>query len=128
MKPTLRFHGTVNGGKLKLDHPDSFKNYVETLDGKVTLSLKVYKRGRTINQNSLYWVYLNVLEQETGDSANNLHEFLKRKLLNPRFVKVMGEDIKLPATTTNLDTTGFSEYMERIEQLTGIPIPTPEYL
>jgi hypothetical protein len=35
----------------------------------------------------------------------------------------MGEEIKLPATTTKLSTQDFGRYMDNIVQWTGIEIP-----
>ena len=127
-KPNVKFSGVVDKGKLKLDHQDYFNKHLQTLGGKVVVWIKRDTGNRTLSQNALYWAYLNIIEDETGNSADELHEYLKRKLLNPRHIKVLGEDIKLPSSTTSLDTQMFSDYMTRIEHLTSIPIPAPEYL
>jgi hypothetical protein len=90
------------------------------------ITIDEVKTSRTLTQNSYYWVYLGVIEKETGDTANDLHEFFKRKLLPPVFKKIRGEEIKLPASTTDLDKIAFGEYLERICALTNIPLPNPE--
>jgi hypothetical protein len=81
---------------------------------------------RSGQQNSFYWLYLGVIATETGDNADDLHEFFKRKLLPPQFITVRGEEIKIPASTTDLNKADFGEYMEKICALTGVPIPDPE--
>jgi hypothetical protein len=100
-------------------------DYIAQLsDGKYRVIVERFVKSRSTQQNRLYWSYLRLIEYETGQDSNDLHEYLKRKLLPPRFVEVLGEEIKLPATTTKLDSKDFGEYLDKIEQLTGIPIPT----
>jgi hypothetical protein len=62
---------------------------------------------------------------ETGDNADDLHEFFKRKLLPPVFKTIRGEEIKLPASTTDLSKSDFAEYLDRICALTNVPLPDP---
>lgn len=94
-----------------------------------------------MNQNRLYWAYLHELSAETGNDAEDLHEYFKRKFLPPRFLKValskrnaVGtptgpvsvDEIKLPATTTTLSIADFSNYIMRIEAHTGYAVPQLE--
>jgi hypothetical protein len=69
-----------------------------------------------------------LIASETGDNINDLHEFFKRKILPPRFTEVMGEKVKLPASTTDLSKVDFGEYMEQICALTSVPIPDPNLI
>ncbi len=64
--------------------------------------------------------------QATGENADDLHQYFKRKLLPPVFKKIRGEEIKLPASTTDLDKIAFGEYLDKIAALTEIPLPDPE--
>ena len=75
---------------------------------------------RSKGSNSFYWVYLTEIEAETGNDKMLLHEIFKRKFLAPRFVMVLGKEYKLPATTTTLNPTEFSDYIRKIEVETGI--------
>lgn len=97
-------------------------------DGKYRVSIEPFKKLRSTEFNRYYWLYLRVIEEETGDDANSLHEIFKRKFLPPRFVHALGKEWKLPATTTGLSTAEFFEYIARIEALTGIPAPAKELL
>ena len=58
-------------------------------------------------------------------NADDLHEWFKRHLLPPRFLKVRGEELKVPASTTDLDKVAFGEYLDKICALTGVPLPDP---
>jgi hypothetical protein len=80
---------------------------------------------RTISQNNFYWMYLGIIERETGNNADDLHEFFKRKLLPARFATVLGQEIKLPASTTTLSKGEFADYLDKISVLTDVPLPDP---
>lgn len=82
------------------------------------------KRSRS--QNSFYWVYLQAIEQETGNNASDLHEHFKRTLLPPVFKTVLGKEFKIPASTTDLTKVQFGEYLDKIAALTGVPVPDPQ--
>ena len=85
------------------------------------------KNKRSLSQNFYYWTYLGIIENETGNSADDLHEIAKRKFLPPRFVKSLdGKEIRLPGSTTGLSKTEFSEYLHKICAWSGVPLPNPE--
>lgn len=92
-------------------------------------------KTRTLSQNSLMWKWLNEVadhvSEHTGYEANEVHEFLKRKFLQPKIIVINGEEIR-HWTTTNLTTSEMSAYMEKIYRWAtselGIFLPTPEEL
>ena len=121
------FRATIKDGNLDFGPAQRavFKDFLKVNEGR-TLTIELEKKGRSRSQNSYYWVYLGVIARETGDNADDLHEFFKRKLLPPKFIKVRNEEIKIPASTTELNKADFGEYMEKICALTQIPLPDPE--
>lgn len=120
MTPT--FKGTVTNGKLKI--ADSrFKMWVGQFEGEVEVKIDRPSNDRTSKQNKMYWAYLTLIETETGNEAGDIHEYCKRKFLQPEIKVIFGENVKLPASTTKLTTIEFSTYMEKICALTEIPIP-----
>mgnify|MGYP001596463642 CR=1 FL=1 len=78
---------------------------------------------RSISQHRYYFAYLRIIEQETGNNVDDLHSYLKRKLLPPRFVTVLEEEIRLPGSTRLLKKHEMSDYLDRICALTGVPLP-----
>ncbi len=105
-----------------------FLNCLKENEGK-DFRIELLKSTRSLSQNSLYWLYLEVIERETGNSANDLHEYFRRVLLSPKMLKVMGKEIKVPKSTTELEKQEFSDYMDKICAEVNIPIPdTNEYL
>lgn len=81
---------------------------------------------RSLSQNALYWFYLGVIESETGNNADDLHQYFKRTLLKPKIINVMGKEIRVPCSTTELSKLEFGEYMEKICAETNVPIPDPK--
>lgn len=98
-------------------------------EGKMA-TIEILKSKRTLSQNALYWVFLNVIEQETGNTADDLHELFRAKLLPPKFVKIKGKqtyhELKVPRSTTELDKIAFGEYMDKISAMVDIPVPNPK--
>jgi len=122
------FLATAKDGFL---HFGSFENqarlreFLKKHEGE-TLRVELPKKKRTISQNNFYFFYLGIIEQETGQDSNDLHEYFKRAHLPPKFITVMGKEIKIPRSTTELSKLEFGEYLEKICAETGVPIPDPE--
>lgn len=127
-KVVPQFWVYVKNGVMTFTHPTKFHAYLQMIRGKHTVTIEKPQSIRSLSQNKFYWLYLGLVAEETGDHPNDLHEFFKRKFLPPRFVKVMGQEIKLPNTTTTLSKAQFSDYIMRIEALTGVPAPKIEDL
>lgn len=122
------FRTKIRDGRITLgsEHNEArFREWAKKHEG-AELRLIHEKPTRSRSQNALYWAYLTIIADETGDNANDLHEYFKRKLLPPRFVGVRNEMLKLPASTASLNKNDFTEYLMRISALTNIPIPNPE--
>jgi hypothetical protein len=121
------FRALIKNGKLSLG-PILKKKFIDWMlanEGKY-VTIEIEKRVRSKSQNAFYWVYLGVIERETGENADDLHEFFKRKLLPPVFKMIQGEEIRLPRSTKDLSKQEFGEYLEKICALTEIPLPDPE--
>lgn len=102
-----------------------FIGYLKENDGK-EFRIEPLVRTRSLSQNNLYWMYLEIIERETGNNANDMHEYFRRVLLSPKTLKVMGKEIKVPRSTTELKKHEFSDYMDKICAETGVPIPDTE--
>lgn len=105
------------------------KSYLLDNEGK-ELVLKHQKPKRSLSQNAYYWVYLGVIERETGNDANELHDFFRSKLLPPKTVCIRGNKDKhyfeRPTSTTELNKLEFGDYLDKICAMTNVPIPDRE--
>ena len=124
----MRFEGKVQQGKFVFSAPIKWKRYLDGMEEKtLVFDIDELKNKRSLSQNFYYWTYLGIIENETGNSADDLHEIAKRKFLPPRFVKSLdGKEIRLPGSTTGLSKTEFSEYLHKICAWSGVPLPNPE--
>ena len=126
------FFGEIIAGKLQFvpSERNKLDLYLGALTGKVMVKIEKFKKIRSTgrasdkgNQNGLYWLYLKIIEEETGNFADDLHEYFKRKFLTPRELNVLNDKMKIPGSTAKLNTLEFSDYLEKIQVLTNIPIP-----
>ena len=86
-------------------------------------------KRRTLRQNSLYWLYITALADWTGNDKDDLHEYFADKFLPHVDAEVFDKMVTKRISTTELDTAGFSQYIERmlIEAAhQGYPMPSPE--
>lgn len=115
------------------DYFGSAKKGIEWLskvEPNTIIEIEKVRGKRSNQQNKIYWFYLGIIESETGNNAEELHELFKRKFLKPIIskIKINGKIIeyKRPGSTTELNKIQFGEYLEKINALTGIPIPQYE--
>ena len=84
---------------------------------------------RTINQNSLYWLWITCIEAETGNDRNDLHDFFKQKFLIPEIILVFNHEQER-LSTINLNTLQFKNYLDKIQGFAmtelSIRLPDPE--
>lgn len=90
-----------------------------------TFRLTLPETKRSDNQHRYYWLYLGIIERETGNDSNDLHEYFKRVFLPAKFIQVMGKEVKIPKSTKELTKNDFGEYLEKICAETGVPLPDP---
>jgi len=102
-----------------------FRQFCKENKGKA-LRIELEVSTRSLSQNNLYWFYLEIIERETGNNKDDLHEYFKRKHLPPKFIKVLGKEIKIARSTTDLKKHEFGEYMEKICAETNVTIPDTE--
>ena len=122
---------------LKIIHPsDKIKvvEYVNKLpDGKkYSVEIKLKREKRSVDQNSLMWLWLSCIYDETGNDKDTLHEYFKEKFLGSENRIAFNQSVTVRNSTTKLDTKQFTDYLERIQQFAnvelGIILPNPDDL
>ena len=118
------FYGISRELAFKPNNTKAWLDYLEKNDGKkLVVEVELEKSRRSLDQNAFYWLYIGVIEKETGNLATDLHELFKRKFLPPIPKKILGIEFKLPARTKDLSKVEFGEYLDKISAFTEIPIP-----
>ena len=95
--------------------------------------IRPYRKNRSLEQNALLWSWYAVISEETGHTAEEIHEFCKAKFLQPHFVDIAGEVRETRRTTTKLKVDEMSAFMDQVYAwATGelglmLPIPDEQY-
>jgi len=104
--------------------------FKETECDEVIVEMKPNNDSRSMKQNKLYWKWLSCFE-ETGNTKDAMHNYLREMYLGCEFEKVRGHTIKIIPSTTKLGVKEFSEYLLKIDILAqemGLILPRPEDL
>ena len=86
------------------------------------------KPKRTERQNRYYWgVSLPLIAKEKNEpSLDRLHELFKGEFLTEGIVDVLGEQVRMKRSTTELGVGEFCDYILAIESLTEVEAPPTE--
>ena len=102
-----------------------WKEWKKNNEGK-DIRIERPKKVRSLKTNSLYWVFLELIERETGNEVNAMH-FFARKYLPRKLAKVKdktGEyEFERILSTTELTQTQMSDYMAKISADCDVAIP-----
>jgi len=130
---TISFAGVIKDSLGKRYWEASHPLYMHTELSKFQLGQEVScvytskKPMRTESQNRYYWgVYLPMISAETGNDIDDLHILFKGMFLQKAIVEVLGHKVRRVQSTTELTAGQFSEYIQRIEELTGVLAPPTE--
>jgi hypothetical protein len=119
----------------RINYPSDKKKIHEVIDllsekkqWEITINLK--REKRSVSQNSLYWLWIGCICDETGGDKEEVHNELRYSYLPSESVRTMGREIILrPISTTKLDTGQFKNYLDRIQVFAstelGITLPDP---
>ena len=121
------YFGKIENGKVIYKNEEAVKEAVRKLEGReIEATINKRQNKRTLGQNSLYWVYLKLIADETGNDIIGMHVRFKKKYLPIKCLMVMSDKVELLTSTTELDTKEFSDYLKKIEVETGILLPSIE--
>ena len=94
-------------------------SYIERIDKPMICEVKKETRNRSTVQNAYYWFLLTMLEQDTGNDKDDLHEYFKEKWLRDTYKQIsvfpdsIG-DLTYTKSTTKLSTLEMEDYLEKI--------------
>lgn len=103
------------------------------LDKPIVVTIEPYKKKRSLSQNALLWKrhteITNAISEYTGYSAEDVHEILKQKFLQPTILEINGQIVKR-YSSKNLTTAEMTKFMDQIEAFAqtelGIILTNPE--
>ena len=124
------FLAKAQGRQLHFSSPIHLRHYLIPLEGK---NLRVYVEPqiptRTIQQNRLYWLYLEIIADDTGQDIDDIHAYIKQKCLPPRILTFKGLKYTVPGSTRTLNKNNeWDNLLEKVRALAGwlgIELPAP---
>jgi len=107
------FFGKIKNQKLTINNLKNFNRFISSLKNGcvVEIVVKKWRKKRSLNQNSLYWVWLQIISEDLGYTTEELHDSFRSMFLTDRSKK-----IPLIRSTTALNTLEFIQYLKKIEK------------
>jgi hypothetical protein len=118
-----------NKGIIQWSNQRALFDYLLQNDGKeLYAKFDKVKSVRSLDQNSYYHAFLDIIEKETGQNHDELHRIFKGLFLPKKKVILKGKEYVLAGSTTELSKTEMGEYMDKISALVEIALPDPKLL
>ena len=116
------FAGQVENRTLKAPR---LREWIEQQkNGRYSIEIKRIRKLRSLDQNALYWMWLEVVSRDTGYDKEELHTTFRSMFLTDRSKK-----LPLIRSTARLNKNQFSIYLGKVERVAselGIALPQPE--
>lgn len=97
---------------------------------RLLVEVKEYQKRRSDEQNRYLWLLYGIIEKETGNDKETIHEFMLGSWSGWEIYDCMGEKRKRPVRrSSKLNKMEFSEFVAHIQMKSaefGIYLPDPE--
>lgn len=123
--------GKVEDGKLMGIPKKKLAQQLKHFEGKsIELTIRKKKKYRSIQQNRVWWMYMNILSDELGYDKDTMHEICKMKFLKSEAVNEKTEEVyQYVKSTSALSTTEFQDLFQSLyawaSETFGIVLPEP---
>lgn len=123
------FYFKPNKGIIEWSNKREIFDFLLKNDGKgMYAKMDRFTGKRSGRQNDWYWVILEQISNDTGNSVDDLHRLFKGLFLPKKVIKLGGKEYVMAGSTTEQNKTQFGEYIEKIRAHVapfGIVIPEP---
>lgn len=110
----MKHFGKVLRGKLILKDRVRFKNELSDLEGRdIVIKVREKETGRSIEQNSLFWVWMSIIGAEIGYTKQEMAMIIKYKFLQ-RTKVIDGEYVTTIKSTATLSQDEFTQFLSDI--------------
>jgi hypothetical protein len=108
----MKHFGKVYQSQLKLNNKRLFIDSLREFEGKeIEIRIRERSANRSKEQNSLYWIWIDILSKETGYTKDEMHTLIKYKFLKRNVVDENGVESETIKSTTTLTTKEFTLFM-----------------
>lgn len=100
------------------------------MNGSYTLALTKIVKKRTLPQNRLMWMWFKCLEDCSGQSAQDWHDYYCKKYASREMVTPDGQVVKLAGHTSQMNTAQMTDFLNNVQADAatewGVTLPLPE--
>lgn len=128
------FMGTVVqvdvGGKkkIKMDHPMYYEHFVKNtckVGDKVAINITNKRPRRSLAQNRYMHLYFSLIAESSGHTLLEVKNWAKGKHLSQGITELYGSKVRIVKETSKLNMSELCEFLNRVTEDTGIPLPDP---
>lgn len=98
-------------------------------NGEYILTISKLVKKRSMDQNSLMWLWFACIEKETGTDKRDVHDYYCQKYLS-RTVAINGATKQVTSGTSKLSTVGMKDFLDKVQADAatefGIKLPDPQ--
>ena len=106
-------------GQAQKDHAlKSLMNIEFNPDKLMELTIKPFKKNRSVAQNALYWKWMMICAHEMGYTKEGMHQTFMRELLAPIIIDTPSGDV-MEYSTRKLNVKEMAAYMEQVSFTAG---------
>lgn len=100
-------------------------------NGRHTLEIKRSVKKRSLAQNKLMWLWFACIESETGQYAQDIHDYYCFKFLPKEIADLKtGEMMRVGGHTSTLTSEAFTDFLNKVQadaaSELGITLPVPD--
>lgn len=97
-------------------------------NGRYKVTIERYTEPRTLSQNALMWLWFTCIEQETGTSKQDVHDYYCNLFLR-RTAVIKGKETVIAGSTSRLNTIQMTDFLNKVKadaaSELGIMLPLP---
>ena len=101
-----------------------------SLEKQWNVTVARHQKRRSLSQNNLYWKWVEIVAEETGNDKEDVHDVFKKKFLTGEVREVFDGHQVMRRSTADLNKSAMTEYMDRVSAFCatdlGIILPLPE--
>lgn len=111
----MKLFGKIHSNKIVWKNKTQLVDHIRSFKEGTVVSVEIIEaeESRSINQNRLWWKWIEILSKETGNTKEDMHTLMKYKyLLKEKMIE--GELHQIIGTTTTLSKEEFSKLMKEM--------------
>lgn len=95
------------------------------------IKISEYKSSKSLDQLRLYWKWVGIIAGEYGYHKDDMSEYLKEALIEPRFVDVRGKTKSVRPSISSMKIDEMAKFIDKVSIWAGqqgLNLPHPEDL